>query len=79
MKSEKSIQVWKYLPNMREKTNLPLTQIGRELGGRDPSFVSRAYREITANIATDPYLKRMVANIQYVFNTKQPINKPDTT
>jgi chromosomal replication initiator protein len=64
---------------MREKTNLPLTQIGRELGGRDPSFVSRAYREIEANIAADPYLKRKVANIQYVIHTKQPINKPDTT
>ncbi len=60
---------------IREETNLSLAQVGQELGGRDPSFVSRAYREIATDINDDPYLKRKISDIQHSIHSKQRANK----
>jgi len=60
---------------IRQETNLSLAQVGQELGGRDPSFVSRAYREIATNINADPYLRRKISDIQHRIHSKQRSNK----
>jgi len=45
---------------LREKTNLSLAGIGRELGGRQPIIVSQAHKKISAELATDPAIKETI-------------------
>jgi len=60
---------------IRQETNYSLSQIGTELGGRDPSFVSRAYTKIASNINTNPHLQRKISDIQQRLRTKQKSSK----
>ena len=55
-------QVAMYL--IRQETNSSLTQIGKELGGREPITVSSAYKKIASAINTDLDLRRRLSNIQ---------------
>jgi chromosomal replication initiator protein len=47
----------------RQYTNLTLSQIGAELGGRDHSTVSHGAAKIGADISADPYVEQAVATI----------------
>ena len=47
----------------REYTNLTLSQIGAELGGRDHSTISHGANKIAAEILDDPYVEQAVAQI----------------
>ncbi len=49
---------------MREKTDFSLSQIGRELGGRQPIVVSQAYKKIASDMDTDTELRQKVLDIQ---------------
>ena len=49
---------------IRQENNCSLAQIGEELGGRDPSFVSHAYKKVAATIDANPYLRRKIGDIQ---------------
>jgi len=49
---------------IRQETNCSLAQIGKELGGRDPSFVSHSYKNIANEIDANSYLKRKILEIQ---------------
>jgi chromosomal replication initiator protein len=48
----------------KERTNLSLSNIGKQIGGRDHSTVIHAYKSITKKIESDVALKQMVNNIQ---------------
>jgi len=62
-------QVAMYL--IKQETNCSLAQIGRELGGRNPSTVSHACEKIAYNIETNPHLKRKMFDIQRTIYPKQ--------
>ncbi len=47
----------------REHTNLTLSQIGEEVGGRDHSTVSHGVSKIAQAMDEDPYLKQMVQQV----------------
>jgi chromosomal replication initiator protein len=49
---------------MYEALSCSLTQIGKEVGGRNPSTVRHACEKIAAEMNTSPYLKRKVSDIQ---------------
>jgi len=49
---------------LREEANLPLTTIGRLLGGKDHTTVLHACQRITAQIDADAHLRRDVINIR---------------
>lgn len=55
---------------LRQETNCSVAQIGRELGGRDPSAVTNAGKKIAGDINTNRYLRRKILDI------KQRINPP---
>ncbi|MDD4877384.1 MAG: chromosomal replication initiator protein DnaA, partial [Dehalococcoidales bacterium] len=55
-------QVAMYL--LKQETDYSLVQIGKELGGRNPSTVRHAYEKITNGIETNPLLKRRLLDIQ---------------
>jgi len=55
-------QVAMYL--IREETNHPLAQIGRELGNRNPSTVSHACEKIAAEMSASPYLRRKIQDVR---------------
>ena len=55
-------QVAMYL--MREGTDYSLSKIGREFGGRQPIVVSQAHKKISAELGSDPELKKAVDSIQ---------------
>jgi len=65
-------QVAMYL--IREETNYPLAQIGKELGNRNPSTVRHAYEKISAEINVNPHLKRRISKIrqQVLHNKAKP-------
>ncbi|MCX6000897.1 MAG: DnaA/Hda family protein, partial [Chloroflexi bacterium] len=48
---------------IREKTNYPLADIGRLLGGRDHSTVLRGYQRAATLVATDPSVQRNIDQI----------------
>jgi len=56
---------------LRQQNNCSLAQTGEELGGRDPSFVSHAYKKIAAEIDTNPYLKRKIIETQQRLSSAQ--------
>ncbi|UNM09227.1 MAG: chromosomal replication initiator protein DnaA [Planctomycetales bacterium] len=47
----------------REYTNLTLSQIGNELGGRDHSTISHGANKIAGEIVEDPYVEQTVTQI----------------
>jgi chromosomal replication initiator protein len=47
----------------REYTNLTLSQIGAELGGRDHSTVSHGANKISRELLDDPYVEQAVTQI----------------
>ena len=53
---------------IRQETNCSLAQIGRQLGDRDAAAVTSACKLIAANLATSPYLKRKIRDIQRTLN-----------
>jgi len=55
-------QVAMYL--LKQETHYSMAEIGRALGGRNPSTVSHAYEKIVNNIGNSPYLKRRISDIQ---------------
>ncbi|MBI4296354.1 MAG: chromosomal replication initiator protein DnaA [Chloroflexi bacterium] len=56
---------------LKEATNFSLAQIGQELGGRNPSTITRAYDKITADIETNPILHRKVREIEQKIASSQ--------
>ena len=60
-------QVAMYL--LKRETNYSMAEIGKELGGRNSSTVSHAYAKIVNDIATSPYLKRQITDIQRKINS----------
>lgn len=55
-------QVAMYL--IKQETNYSLVQIGKELGGRNPSTVSHACEKIANDIDASPHLRRKILDIQ---------------
>jgi len=49
---------------IRQETNCSLAQIGLELGGRDAAAVTNACKKTAGDIATYPYIRRKIAEIQ---------------
>jgi len=62
-------QVAMYL--IKQETNCSLAQIGRELGGRNPSTVSHACEKIANDINASPHLRRKLLDIQQKIYPKQ--------
>jgi chromosomal replication initiator protein len=55
---------------LRDKTDFSLSQIGHELGNRQPIVVSQAYKKILAEMDTDTELRQKVLDIQQLLNKK---------
>ena len=53
---------------IRQETNYSLAQIGQELGKRDAASVNIACKKIAGDIASSPFLKRKVRDIQRTLN-----------
>jgi chromosomal replication initiator protein len=47
----------------REYTNMTLSQIGQDLGGRDHSTISHGANKIAHDILEDPYIEQAVTQI----------------
>jgi len=62
-------QVAMYL--IKQETNCSLIQIGRELGGRNPSTVSHACEKIANDVNASPHLRRKILDIQQKIYPKQ--------
>jgi chromosomal replication initiator protein len=56
---------------IKQETDCSLAQIGRELGGRNPSTVSHACEKITNDVNASPRLKRKIFDIQQKIYPKQ--------
>jgi len=56
---------------IRQETNCSLVQIGKDLGDRDPSFVSHACEKIASDINASPYLRRKVLDTQQIMYSKR--------
>ena len=54
---------------LRQETNSSVARIGQELGGRDPSAVTNACKNITGDINANPYLRRKILDIQKKINS----------
>jgi len=55
---------------MREKTDYSLSQIGRELGNRQPIVVSQSHKKIAAGMDADAELRQKVLDIQQLLAKK---------
>ncbi|MCJ7605883.1 MAG: chromosomal replication initiator protein DnaA, partial [Dehalococcoidales bacterium] len=53
---------------IRQETNCSLVQIGHELGNRDAASVTSACKQISENLATSPFLKRKIRDVQRQLN-----------
>ena len=56
---------------LRKQNSYSLSEIGREVGGRNPSTVSHAYDKIENAVSNSPYLKRKVRDISEGINAGQ--------
>ena len=56
---------------LRKQTNFSLSEIGREVGGRNPSTVSHACEKIENAVGESPYLKRKLREISEGMSEKQ--------
>ncbi len=54
---------------IKQETDCSLTQIGKELGGRNYHTVSQAHQKITSTIVTNPTLKNKIAALQQGLRT----------
>jgi chromosomal replication initiator protein len=54
---------------LRQHTNFSLNQVGQELGGRDAAAVTNSCKKVTADIESNPFLRRKVIDIQQTFNS----------
>jgi len=61
---------------IRQETNCSLVQIGKDLGGRDPSFVSHACEKAASDINASPSLKRKFLDIQQSMHSKRKPRNP---
>jgi chromosomal replication initiator protein len=61
-------QVAMYL--IRQETNSSLTQIGKEVGNRNPATVGHACEKIASDINASPYLMRKIAEIREEIHPK---------
>lgn len=61
---------------LRQETNSSVTQIGQELGDRDPSAVTNACKQINHDIKTNRYLRRKILEIQKKLNPDLVSRKP---
>ena len=55
---------------LRQETNCSVAQIGKELGGRDPSAVTNACKRIAGDIDANHYIRRKLLDIQKRINPK---------
>ncbi|MFH1639499.1 MAG: chromosomal replication initiator protein DnaA [Chloroflexota bacterium] len=55
---------------LRKGNSFSLAEIGRELGGRNPSTVSHAYHKIEGFLESSPYLKQKLQDIHEVLSLK---------
>jgi chromosomal replication initiator protein len=62
-------QVAMYL--IKQETNYSLAQIGKELGGRNPSTVRHACEKIANDINASPHLRRKILDIRQNIYPKQ--------
>lgn len=58
----KARQIAMYI--LKAQTNLSLSRIGRELGGRQPIIVSQAYKKISAELSENLEIRQKVQDIQ---------------
>ncbi len=65
-------QVAMYL--IKEANNCSLTQIGKELGDREPITVSQACRKISSEIVSNPNLSKKISTIQQEISLKTKSN-----
>lgn len=56
---------------LRKQANYSLSEIGREVGGRNPSTVSHACDRIENAVSVSPYLKRKVKDISEGINSRE--------
>ena len=49
---------------IKQETNSSLTRIGQELGGRNHSTITHAYKKVATEINTNPYLQRKLSELQ---------------
>lgn len=49
---------------IRQETNCSLAQIGREIGNRDAASVTSACKLISADITSNPFIKRKIKDVQ---------------
>ena len=61
-------QIAMYL--LREEVNLPLSAIGRFMGGKDHTTVLHAHQRISSQLAVDAHLRRDVINIREALTAK---------
>jgi chromosomal replication initiator protein len=54
---------------MREGYNCSLTEIGKELGGRNHSTILHAYERIASELSTNPNLSAQIAEIKAKLNS----------
>jgi len=53
---------------IRQETSCSVSQIGQEVGDRDPSAVTNACKKIASEIDTSPYLRRVILDVQQRIN-----------
>jgi chromosomal replication initiator protein len=56
---------------LRKQNSYSLSEIGREIGGRNPSTVSHAFDKIENAVSSSPYLKRKVKDISEEIESKE--------
>ncbi len=64
---------------MREEHNSSLTQIGRELGGRNHATILHGYEKIASQLNTTPGLSSQIAEIKEKINLQKRSKKPQQT
>jgi chromosomal replication initiator protein len=55
---------------LRQYTSYSLHQVGQELGGRDAASVTNSCKKVTADIASNPFLRRKIIDIQQVLKVQ---------
>ncbi|MFW6118633.1 MAG: chromosomal replication initiator protein DnaA, partial [Chloroflexota bacterium] len=55
---------------MRERYNCSLTEIGKELGGRNHATILHGYEKIASELSTNPNLSKQIAEIQGKLNSQ---------
>ncbi|MFO7997214.1 MAG: chromosomal replication initiator protein DnaA [Dehalococcoidia bacterium] len=61
---------------MREEHNISLTEIGRELGGRNHATILHGYEKIASELNVNPNLSAQIAQIKEKINSHKGYKKP---